>query len=396
MSEGGGERFLVTSFILHAVTSQTSAFSSVQDLLASLNGPRFFTNWTTLSVGKSGATDLTHLQIGPREFLAVLIREPSRVDIYEVFGSFFIIFQSLSISSPPHHAQDFQFNGRHCIVVASSHVSGENGGSSELYCWDISTLEFVKVQDITAQGAVYVEHISLNHFDFLVFTCFSYRGELDVPSVVYVWSERLGMFVSLQNLYLVGSIKSSIAQISSNEAFLSLYASYEKNGTNISNFLIYRWNGTYFDPIQSFDSADGHLFAAGRCVFVVLSNIVHRFDSNTGLFHSHSALSTEQHPKSAHTHFTINTEHYLAAVYINSDDGDGDSNNSTLLSDEIIVFRLDGMDFDLHQRISVPAQDDHQKLYVFEMKDKREVMALVGGGVATPPAVVLYQWSTCQ
>ena len=346
--------------------------------MSELNGPKFFALWASLN--QVTVKDLSYFRIGNREFLAV-VTTSFRVYIYEIVNSSFSLFQTLP-SVDAHDVESFSLNSDHCLAVASSQRDRLKRGKSELFCWNATSAQFVKWQNIGSRGAVHVKFVSVDSFKFLIFSCFSYNGRFEVSSSVYSWSYEVREFQLFQYLPTVGAIHSSVLS-TRNEAFISIYSSHHNSSTEHHESKIFKWNGTYFDILQSFHSDPVYLFRAGHFIFIASEGHIYRYDSVTQNFISHSTISNQQQNSTAiYEYFSINTEHYLA---VSLSAGSVPSSKNS----EIILHRLEGANFFPHQTISVPSHAT--SLHLLRMRNGRKVLSFTGGD-----RVLLFEWRHSQ
>lgn len=336
-----------------------------------VNGPKSFTEWTFLT--EDGATDLSYLQIGEREFIAVLTS--FRVSVFEIFHSSFFRLQSFP-SVGPRSVNAFSLAGGHYIAIA--------GDTSELYRWNAASQQFEKFQDIPTSGAMHVQHFPIETLDFVIFSCSrtdKLTGATDeTPSYVYTWSAQLNRFLLYQRLAIIGAVRATI-QSTSTDTFLAIA---QKIHFSDPSFTVFKWNGTYFDLLQLFPSDSGYIFTGGECVFAVSSSAIHRYDSATSRFIFHSNLPIPQNYSAAtsYRYFSINTEHYLAAggsMLTRSDSGDA------LPGEVVMVYKLDGAHSIQHQML----EGVSTSLSGFEAKGESVL------GMISSIGVSFWKWSTC-
>ena len=314
--------------------------------------------------------DLEYLQVDKRQFLAI-VTSSSPVKVYEVNGSSFSLFQTLSVSANSSAVKGFRMNDRQYLIVA-------NSKQSKLYCWNSTSQFFEKFQDIGTRGAVYVEYVYIHSFHLLLFSCYSYGGHVNVPSFVYIWSDNLEQFLLYQYLLITGGLRSSTLSTSSG-TFVSVYSSYQTN----SNSIVFKWNGTYFDRLQSFESSPSYIFEAGLYTFIVSLNTVYRYDLVSGRFTHHSTLPNQLDTTGRYEYFTINTEHYLAVSHRSSS-----TSNGSTSGDVVVVYRLVGVDFVVHQRVAAPGREV-LGLHAFEVNEREKVLAVT----SRDAAMSLYKWT---
>lgn len=344
---------------------------SFGDLVADITGPKFFTYFSSLE--QSGVKDMSYLQIGTREFVIVITASsPVHVQVYALVRSTFHLVQTLPIiDANPHSIEAFSFGEQHCVAIA--------GSRSEIYCWNHTSEVFEKLQDVLTRGAVHVRYVSTEFFNFLVFSCGG--GANDAPSFVYTWASLVGEFLLFQYLPTVGAI-SSTAQSTAAGSFIAI----EQLSDDLStSSVLFKWNGTYFDDVQSFDSSTVYLFAAKGCIFLASLPAIYRYDSSSNKFIVHSSLSRHEGDSViAYKYLHINTEHYLA-VYARSATNDDDV---AIYSGDVTIYRLDGLDFVAHQTLQAPSGTF--ALHGFGRSPGNSVLAMVSdeGGVT------MYQWRT--
>lgn len=342
--------------------------ASLRNFVAELNGPRFFAFWTSLSLENDSLRDMTYLQIGAREFITV-ITTSHHVHVYEIARSSFNLFQTLSSSGTltPSGVEAISVDGRYCIAIT--------GGRSALFCWNAASQRFDEHQELFTREAVHVRFVSAGTYHFLVFAC---NGSSDAPSYVYVWSSQSDRFLLFQHLPTVGGVSASV-QSTSIGSFITIT---QRTETAQSCSMVFKWNGTYFDYLQSFHSNTTFVFAAGEIVFLISSATVHRYDFASGQFITHSTLPIQRNNSinNAYDYFSINTEHYLAVG--------GQQLGASGSHGTIDVHRLDGASFVPYQTVQAPS--GLFALQGFQSSSGRKVLAFTSGG----NSMSFYRWTT--
>lgn len=337
-----------------------------QNLLSSLNGPRFFTQWTSLQLSEK-VVDTSFLQIGNKQMLAVLTTS-FLVHVFELHNQSIFVEAQILPSRQAQSIKGFSLRGRDCLAVAQSSQALQSGvedkAKSALYCWNATSDSFEKLQDIATRGALHVEFVSIRHiFEFLVFSCSRYRGQTNTPTYVYVWSEDRQRFLLYQYLPTVGAIRSS-AMSAEDSTFLSVH---QINGDASSSTNIFVWNGTYFHHVQSLSARTGYVFAAGRCMFMVSSGVIYRHDMDHKNFTFHSTLRGPQDSRDLYEYFTASNEYFLVVSHF---EGNG--------SDSLAIYRLNGFDFVPYQNIPVQSGLSSATKVLGLQQDKL-LLAIIGG-----------------
>lgn len=350
--------------IWHLIKVYSIYLDQLQNFLNALNGPRFFTAWTSLQL-EEGVVDSSYLEIGNKQLLAILTTSVIRV--FELCRhSIFAEIQTL----PSRYARSlkgFSLERRNCLAVAQSSQalrSGqENGTKSVIYCWNTTSNLFEKFQDIATRGALHVEYVSIGpSLKYLVFACSRYQGQLSSNSYVYIWSEARQEFSLLHYLPAVGAVRSS-AVYTENSMFLSVQ---QVNGSAGSSTKIFAWNGTRFHDVQIVSSRAGYVFAAGRWLFIISSGTIYRYDTDSRNFTFHSTLQGPHDLRDIYEYFTTDNEHFLACHHF-----DGSANTS------LVIYRLNGFDFVPYQNVSMPSGMSSVK--VFRLREEGLVLAVMGG-----------------
>ena len=351
----------------------TADSASLQALVKELNGPRLFAAWSTLTLGS--IKDLSYLRIEGKE-LAVVITT-SHISVYEIMQSSFTLLQNMS-SADTHGVRAFSVGSRHCIAVAAH--------TSKLFCWNALTQQFDSHQEFRIIEAVHVELASVASRHFLVF---SYGG-VTSPSV-FLWSTASDRFLLYQLLPTAGSHSYAAPTTTSAGTFVGVA---QIDNSSHSSLAVFKLNktGSYFEHVQSFDSADSvSLFAGGDYAFVISSSAVHMYDSASGKFVARLSLPSQQDGLvSFYEYLYINTEHYLvigsrldttsSAVATSSDD--------SVKNGQVTVYKLSGAQFLPYQTIEVPDGVLALKGFRSSMGSGTNVLAVI-----SDVGVALWNWT---
>lgn len=338
-----------------------------------VNGPKLFTKWASLHMENAAITDVTSLQVQDRDLLAVLT---DRISVFEIArpsaSVSFVLLQTLSNSDG---ATTTPSRAVTTLALANDRYVVGVGDTSGLHRWNAMTQRFDKIQDIATEGALHVEHVTVESLDFLVFAC---RGP---ASYVYVWSDSLDRFLLYQRLPTTGAVRASGTQSAETGTFVTITQRTSEPRSN--SVVVFKWNGTYFDSVQSFRSNSAHVFAAGACVFLADASNVQRYDAAVGKFVHHTSLPGQHNASGEYEHLSLNTEQYLATV--------GSSTESSR-NKVVNVYRLAGAGLALHQTIANATTGGTPTLRGLKLSGGRaNVLALVNGGTS----VALWKWTTC-
>ncbi len=346
-----------------STTSLSFYLDQLQSFLNSLNGPRFFTPWSSLQLSE-GVVDSSYLQIASRQLLVILTNY-SLIHVFELRNqSSFVEIQVLP-SRQAWSLKGFSMGRKDCLAVAqSSQALGNNGDEvrSVLYCWNATMQHFQKFQDLDTRGALHVEYVSTGStHKFLVFACSRYRGKSSMLSYVYVWSSLEQRFFLFQYLPTFGAVR-SIAVHTEDATFLSVR---QMKGSLNSSTKMFAWNGTHFHHVTFVSPRAGYVFAAGQCMFIISSGTIYRRDVDSKDFTFHSTLQGSHDLRDVYEYFSTDNEHFLAVSHFMGN-----------TSSSLAIYRLNGFDFVPYQNVSIPSGLSFVK--VFSLVENGLVLAVIG------------------
>ena len=306
--------------------------------------------------------DSSFLQIGEDQLLAILTNS-SFIRVFKLSDySILAEIQTLPISQA-HSLKGFSVGGRICLAVARSSQAlrsqQENEAKSAVYCWNNTTKQYEKLQDLATRGAFHVEFVSIGSArELLVFSCSKYQGRSNTSSYIYVWSSQHQRFFLHQYLRTVDAVRSS-PMSTENSTILSVY---QENGDAGSSTEFFAWNGTYFHHAQSVSKAS-HVIAAGKFLFIISNGLIYRSDNVYNNFTPHSVI---QDQRDFYESFTADNEHFLVVSQFKG------SGNAI-----VAIYRLNGSDFVPYQDVSVPSLSAVSSVKV--LKSRRNTLVLAIG-----------------
>ena len=241
------------------------------------------------------------------------------------------------------------------IATANDYDTKLQSIPSELYKWNGSS--FIRVQTFTgAVGAKDVDFITIENLgSFLAFSRYHDTLSYNAPSIVYVWDSIHSVFLPYQTLPTTGAQKLHFFT-AREETYLAVAIEVDGTGNGLTNSMLFRWNGTYFDErvfqyIPTQRARDLHPFVIGCHVFLVAANYfdgeshnimskVYRLENES--FVEHAAIQTRG--ATAVEPFTIRSEHFLTVINSHDETTGGTTTAS-------VIYRIDGPSFVPFQEI---------------------------------------------
>jgi len=208
------------------------------------------------NIPTNAAYDIESFEMANQSYLAIANYGPAYhnfTNLYRWNGNQFVLAQQIPTQGGT-DSEYFSINGEHYLAIANRDIGyTEFNQNSRIYKWNGA--QFSEIQSIPTRAAYQWEHQQIGNQHFL--TLVNYDSAQGSPTAdIYLWNGTA--FAPFQTLPSNNSLDAEAFNIGS-QYFLAI-SNYDANYASNTETLswLYRWDGSQFQPFQSFLNKGAH------------------------------------------------------------------------------------------------------------------------------------------
>lgn len=338
-------------------------------IVASTNGPRFFSKWKMLGV--LGSSHVTSFYAHLKQYLIVTSFLHNNLSVYSIEKDNVKLLQTLSIQAAT-VAKPVYIEGHVYVAVACSYSNQHSNVNSRLYAWNNNRLILKQTFNTSINNDVDFT-ITVHREILLVFSSEYSNESYKSSTLIYKWNKNEKKFTLYQQLNETSGGQKVHFFYVKQQLWLTVACQFNDGSAPVYSY-VYKFNGEYFNLFQSipsYQTKDLYPMVAGHQVYLIAANfqkngnhntnsIVYRFDDFANEFKTFKMIKTRG--AQAVEFFVIKNEYFIAIANSYDETSTSDSSKTTSA-----VYRFEGYNFEAFQEIPTTfAVSIHSMMNVYE------------------------------